>query len=173
MQRVYRRRHQIYENKHFQIQSLNSLVKSAKQKACQKMHEDASDTGSVKLPLHQFTERITESLEQMHHHLQCLLIKKLGPEARNVITAERARQDRADRERLGKARKKDCQQEDRRDTDLIAKHLNEVGQDSKDELELLNEYRERYAGILAELLIAKDRLIELEKTVQETTDSGS
>ena len=170
MQRVYRRRHQIYEDKDFQIQSLNSLVKSAKQKACQKLDEDASDTRSVKLPLHQFTERITERLEQMHHHLQNLLMKKLGPEARNVIAAERARQDRADKERFGKAVKKNCQQEDRRDAGLIAQYLSEVGQDSKDELELLNEYRQRYAGILAELLVAKDRLIELEKTMQETAD---
>ena len=170
MQRVYRRRHQVYEDKDFQIQSLNSLVKSAKQKACKKMDEDASDTGSVKLPLHQFTERITESLEQMNHHLQTLLMQKLGPDARNVIAAERARQDRADKERLNKTVKKNCQQEDRRAADHIAKHLSEVGQDSKDELELLNEYRERYAEILAELLVAKDRLIELEKTMQETAD---
>jgi hypothetical protein len=165
MQRVYRRRHQVYEDKHFQIQSLTSLVKSAKKKARQKMHEDNSNARSVKLPLHEFTERITENLEQMHHHIQSLLIQKLGPDARNVITAERARQDRA-----GNTVKKDSLQEDKRDPDLIARYLCEAGQDSKNELELLNDYRERYAGILAELLVAKDRLIELEKTMQETAD---
>lgn len=170
MQRVYRRRHQVYEGKHFQIQSLTSLVKSAKKKACQKMNEDTSDVRSVNLPLHQFTERITENLEQMHHHIQSLLIQKLGPDARNVITAERARQDRADRDRLDNTVKKDSLQEDKRDPDLIAQYLCEAGQDSKNELELLNDYRERYAGILAELLIAKDRLIALEKTMQETAD---
>lgn len=165
MQRVYRRRHQVYEDKHFQIQSLTSLVKSAKKKASQKLHEDTSNARSVNPPLHQFTERITENLEQMHHHIQNLLIQKLGPDARNVITAERARQDRADN-----TAKKYSLQEDKRDPDLIARYLCEAGQDSKNELELLNDYRERYAGILAELLVAKDRLIELENTMQETAD---
>ena len=169
MQRVHRRRHQIYEDKDFQIQSINSLVKSARQKTCENLCEDPSDIRSIKLPLHQFTERIRESLEQMHHHLQTLLMQKLGPDARNVIAAERARQNQADKERLDKAIRKNGQRQERRDADYIAQNLSEVGQDSKDELELLNEYRERYAWSLAELLVARDRLIDVERTMQEET----
>jgi len=167
--RVIRRKNQVYEDKDFQIQSLNSLVRTAKRKACEKMHNDNADSKSVQLPLHEFTDRLSESLQQMHHHLQCLLMKKLGPDARNVITAERARQYRSDKERMGKARKTDCEEpdEEKKDLDQIASHLSEVGQDNKDELELLNDYRERYASILAELLVAKDRLKELERNLKE------
>ena len=49
----------------------------------------------------------------------------------------------------------------------IAEHLSEVGLNIGDELELLNEYRERYADILANLLVVKERLVELEKGLQE------
>lgn len=168
MQQVIRRRNQVYEDKDFQIQSLNSLVRTAKRKACEKIHNDNADSKSVQLPLHEFTDRLSESLQQMNHHLQCLLMRKLGPDARNVIAAERARQFRLDKGRMGQAMKVDCKQpnEERRDADQIASHLSEVGQDNKDELELLNEYRERYASILAELLVAKDRLKGLEQNLK-------
>jgi len=101
----------------------------------------------------------------MHHHLQTLLMQKLGPDARNVIAAERARQDRVEKERLEKSASNGP--EHQRDADHIPSHLSEVGQDGKDELELLNEYRERYATVLAELDIAKERLIAYEKQMQE------
>lgn len=170
MQRVTRRRNQVYEDKDFQIQSLNSLVKAAKQKHCDKFEKVDSDSpdaiSSVALPLHHFTETLTENLQEMHHHLQSLLMQKLGPDARNVIAAERARLNHEERNKLEKTQSK--RQENRTDSEHIASHLSEIGQNDKGELELLNEYRERYAEILAELLVARDRLIELEKTLQRT-----
>lgn len=169
MQRVHKRRNQVYEDKDFRIQSLTSLVKAAKQKHCDKFERidtDASDIQSLQLPLHNWTERLTENLQEMHHHLQILLMQKLGPDARNVIAAERARLNHEDRQRLEKTQSR--RQGKEKDADYVATHLSEVGQSDKDELELLNEYRERYAEILAELLIARDRLIELEKTMQRT-----
>ena len=57
--------------------------------------------------------------------------------------------------------------EHQKDADHIPSHLSEVGQGDKDELELLNEYRERYASVLAELYVAKERLIAYEKRMQE------
>jgi hypothetical protein len=167
--RVIRRRNQVYEDKDFQIQSLTSLVRTAKRKACEKLNNDNADSKSIQLPLHEFTDRLSESLQQMNHHLQSLLIQKLGPEARNIIAAERARQYRLEKERREKAMKKDSKKpdEEKKDVDRIASHLSDVVQDNKDELELLNDYRERYASILAELLVAKDRLKKLEKNLKE------
>jgi len=165
LQRVHRRRHRVYEDKDFEIQSLTELVKRAKVKTCKRVETDMSDAGTVELPLHHTTERIVEGLQQMHHHLQTLLLQKLGPDARNVIAAERARQDQQEKERLEKASSN--QEDKKRDADHIPSHLSEVGQDGKDELELLNEYRERYANVLAELYVAKERLIEYEKDMQE------
>jgi hypothetical protein len=153
MQRVHRRRNQVYEDKDFQIQSLTSLVRTAKEKASQNLDIDVSDTTSVHLPLHKCTDRLFEHLQQMNHHLQSLLMKKLGPDARNVIAAERSRENEWNKERRESLPE--------RYGDGIV-HLSEIGQDTKDELELLNEYRERYASILAELLVVKDRLRGLE-----------
>ena len=163
MQRVHRRIHRVYEDKDFQIQSLNSLVRAAKVKADENFDMDVSDTKSLHLPLHHFTDRLFEHLQQMNHHLQSLLMKKLGPDARNVIAAERARENQWDKERRESI-------PSRRDEGRIV-HLSEIGQDSKDELELLNEYRKRYASILAELLVVKDRLRELETNmIRESQD---
>jgi hypothetical protein len=169
LQRVHRKRNQVYEDKDFQIQSLNSLVKAAKQKHCdnfERVDTEAQDVPPVVLPIHHFTESLTDSLQEMHHHLQSLLMQKLGPDARNVIAAERARLNHDERNKLEKTRSK--REQNQRESDYIATHLSEVGQNDKDELELLNEYRERYAEILAELLVARDRLIELDKTMQRT-----
>lgn len=103
-----------------------------------------------------------ESLQQMHHHVQNLVMQKLGSDARNVITAERARLPSADMRRL-EAKVKSHEYEG-----YIAPHLSEIGEvHGADELELLNEYRRRYAAIVGELLVAKDRLIELEKTLRD------
>ena len=165
MQRVHRRRHRVYEDKDFEIQSLTELVKKAKIKTFERVESDISDTASVTLPLHHAAEHIIDGLQQMHHHLQTLLMQKLGPDARNVIAAERARQSRAETERLEKAVGKD--QEQQRDADRIASHLSEVGQDGKDELELLNEYREQYATLLAELYVARERLIANEREMSD------
>lgn len=123
------------------------------------------DDKSIHLPLHNFTERLMESLQQMHHHLQNLLLQKLGPDARIVIAAERSRLNYEQKEWLEASLRKNKGQ----DAAYIPKHLSEVGQSSKDELELLNEYRERYATILAELLVAKDRLVEIEKALEGRT----
>src|SRR5579862_2189544 len=162
MQRVHRKKNRIYQDKDFEIQSMTSLVKLAKEKTCERINTDKSDTKSIHLPMHDLTERLTESLEQMHHHLQILLMQKLGPEARNVIAAERARQTRAEREKLEQAEKK-IEKQIGSDQENPAKTLAEVGQNPGDELELLNEYREQYAAMLAELIVAKERLLTLEQ----------
>jgi hypothetical protein len=166
MQRVHRRRHRVYQDNDFEIQSLTELVKQAKVKTCERVESDMSEAHPVELPLHHATERIVEGLQQMHHHLQTLLMQKLGPDARNVIAAERARQDRQEKERLEKAVSAG-KDEHKNSADHIATHLSDVGQDGKDELELLNEYRERYANVLAELYCAKERLIAYEKDMQD------
>jgi hypothetical protein len=167
VQRVHHKRHQVYQEKDFRIESLTSLVKTAKQKTNEKVNTDLADDKSVHLPLHNFTERLMDSLQQMHHHLQGLLMQKLGPDARHVIAAERARLGPEQKEQLEASLRKDEEQE--HDAIYIPKHLSEIGQSSKDELELLNEYRERYATILAELLVAKERLVEIEKALQGRT----
>jgi len=169
VQRVHRRRNQVYEDKDFQIKSLNSLVKAAKQKHhdnFERIDTDASDVHCGPLPFHHFTEHLTENLHEMHHHLQSLLMQTLGPDARNVIAAERARLNHEERHKLERTESR--REENQKASDYIAVHLSEVGQTNKDELELLNEYRERYAALLAELLIARDRLIEFGETMQRT-----
>lgn len=161
MQRFHRKKHQVYKKKDFQIQSLTSLVKLAKQRTSERLETDSTDV-SVKLPIHDVTERVMESLQQMHHHLQNFMMQKLGSEARNVITAERSRQASNVKQRLeGKKKEGD-------DAIYIAGHLSEIGQvDGADELTLLNEYRERYAGIMGELLVAKERLLKLEVDLRD------
>jgi hypothetical protein len=172
MQRVHRKRRSVYEEKDFEIVSLNSLIKLAKQKTCDRIETGLSDKDmkSVKLPLQDLTDRLTDSLQQMHHHLQSLLMQKLGPDARNVIAAERARQTRSEKEKMAETNKK-LEKKKGNEVENMATTLGELGQDAGDELELLNDYRERYAAILAELLVAKDRLLELEKGLEEHADA--
>lgn len=169
MQRVHRKRYQVYEEKDFEIRSLNSLVNDAKKRTYETIRTEVSDTNSIKLPLHGLTERLADNLQHMHHHLQGLFEKKLGPDARHVIAAERARLTQA--ERTGLARN-NCLDEmvqtlnlhpHHTNPELVPEHLSEVGNNIIDELELLNEYRERYAVILADLLVVKERLQALEK----------
>ena len=97
----------------------------------------------------------------MHDHLQKLLAQKLGPDARHIITAERARQSVVEK---SKAWANDHHRQDE-----IAAHLSEVGK-STDELELLVEYRELYAAVMADLLIVKDNLVNLEKQLRPNVE---
>lgn len=97
-------------------------------------------------------------------------MQKLGPDARNVIAAERDRQIRAESERLQKTMRRGVKYD--RDAHHIASHLSDIERLDKDELELLNEYREQYAEILAELQVARDRLLEYEKRFQEDMYKG-
>lgn len=170
MQRVHRKKNLIYQDKDFEIQSLNSLVRQAKEATSERLSRTTTGDSvkSVHLPLHDLTERLQDSLHQMHHQLQSLLMQKLGPDARNVIAAERARQTRAEKEKLTKqvGKKKD-------EIATVATTLTDVGRDGGDELELLNEYRERYATILADLMVAKERLVDVEKGLQRRTRSDS
>jgi Ion channel len=171
MEKMHRQRHQVYKENDFEIRSLYSLVKDAKQRECERViNEENSDDSTVHLPLHHVTERLMESLQQMHHQLQNLLMQKLGSDARHVIAAERARQIN---------REKSCDipivkgTDDHLEHAIIAKHLSEIGREhGADELELLNEYRETYASILAELLIAKDKLVEVEKGLRDRAPEG-
>jgi len=163
MQRVHRKRHQVYQEKDFEIQSLNSLIRQAKQRTNETAQAD------VELPLHGLAERLTVNLQQMHYHLQKLLSQKLGPDARHVIAAERARQSQAERARLGKDHHQ-WYHHHHHHHHAIAEHLSEIGLNIGDELELLNEYRERYADILANLLVVKERLVELERGLQAQVD---
>jgi hypothetical protein len=94
-------------------------------------------------------------------------MQKLGPDARNIIAAERARQTRAKTEQLEAREPKDKMKEDN-----VAKTLAEVGSEGGDELEMLNAYRERYAGMLAHLAIARDSLVTMETTLQREGAGG-
>lgn len=164
MQRVHKRRSKVYKDKDFEIQSLESLVRIAKKNTNERIERShSSSVPSVQLPLQELNDRLTDSLQQMHHHLQSLLMQKLGPDARNVIAAERARQTRTEKDRLA-ASAKDGKEKLGKPDDVehMANTLGELGQDAGDELELLNDYRVRYANILAELLVAKDRFLGLE-----------
>ena len=189
MQRVHRKRHQVYLQKDFEIRSLNSLVKTAKVRSLQKLGKETAENDSVRLPLHSLTERLTENLHHMHHHLQRLMAKKLGPDARHIIAAERARlqQARLAGDTLIPAPPPPAHHthshhhnhnhpnhhHHHTSSELIAEHLSEIGQFTGDELELLNEYRERYAAILGDLLVVKDALVEFEKGIQERVDDGA
>jgi len=171
MQRVNSKKSQIYKDKDFEIQSLTNLVKMAKARTIESMDSGTSSSlPNVQLPLHGLAESLTESLQQMHHHLQGLLMLKLGPEARNVIAAERARQARTEQERLERSAT-NVEQSAR--TDKIPKRLADVGTiDGGDELELLNAYRERYANMLAGLAVARDALLKLEKQIERDKSGG-
>ena len=177
-QRLRSQKHQVYKDKDFEIQSLNSLVRVYKEKQSGKVDDekdDDDDDESVHLPLHRTTERLLHSLSVMHHQLQNLMMQTLGSDARNVITAERARQMRIMKQlKKRKAEDEVDESEDKKPEEYIAPHLSEVGAEhGDDELQLLNQYRERYAAIIAELMISKERLLELEKRLRRhTTDEG-
>lgn len=147
-----RQRKQVYAGKHFQIHSLNSLVKMAKIRTIERVNSNSDPID--RFPLLDMTNRLMTNLEVMHHHLQSLLMDKLSPEARNVIAAERARQQKDER----------CDKND-------YSNLMEPARECVNDLELLNEYRKRYADILGELLVAKDRLLELGRELQDESDS--
>lgn len=160
----------MYQDKDFEIQSLNSLVKQAKEATAERLTRTMTGDSikSVHLPLHDLTERLQASLQQMHHRLQSLLMQKLGPDARNVIAAERARQTRAERDKFQQQAKNEGESKGG-----IPANVHEMAHDGGDELELLNEYRENYATMLAELMVAKERLLDLEKGLQRRTKNDS
>jgi len=54
--------------------------------------------------------------------------------------------------------------------DEIAAHLSEIGKNTVDELELLVEYRQMYAAVLADLLVVKENLARLEKDLEGQVD---
>ena len=153
-QRVRRNRHQVYQGKHSEIQSMTSLVTVAKQKTCEALRADRS------VNLHGIAERMTDNLHHMNYHLQKLLTQKLGPDARHIIVAEGARLPMAEKMRLAAGFLNHHQGHP---ADEIAAHLSEVGKNTGDELELLVEYRQYYAAVLADLLIVKENLAKLEK----------
>jgi len=163
MRRLQRQKHQVYKAKDFEIQSLTSLVKIAKEKTQERLETGSTD--EVKLPIHDVAERVMESLQHMHHHLQNFMMQKLGTDARNIITAERARQASTVKQ-IEAQRKKPGEPE--REVPL---HLSDIGQEhGRDELELLNEYRLQYAGIMGQLLVAKDKLFQLEVDLKKNAE---
>jgi hypothetical protein len=115
---------------------------------------------SVKPPIHDLTVRLTNSLQHMHHQLQGFLMQKLGPEARNIIVAERVPEPRL---MTGGFEGDQLKPEG----GVIAKRLSEVGQDVTEELYQLNLYRKLYAMMLAELEVARDNMVELEHRIEE------
>ena len=165
-QRFHRQKHQVYKEKDFEIYSLNSLVKTAKQKECERLGAQIGDK-PVELPFHEVTERLIIGLHQLHNHLQNWMMKTLGGEARNVIVAERSRQLNALNQNISTKIEKEVggsQQE----KNYVASHLSELGLvHGEDELELLNEYREQYAAIIAEVLVVRERILELEKELRD------
>jgi len=157
MRRIQHQKHQMYKAKDFEIQSLTSLVKIAKEKTQERLESDTSEQ-SVKLPI----ERVVESLQHMHHHLQNFMMQKLGTDAQHIITAERARQ-------ASTAKQIEAQMKKPGDGEEVPLHLSDIGQaHGRDELELLNEYRLRYAGIMGELLVAKEKLLQLEEGLKDS-----
>ena len=164
-QRLRKKKHRIYGNNDFEIQSLTSLIKLAKQKTFENINTEDSDAKSIHLPLHDLMERLTDRLKHAHHKIQNLLIQKLGPDARHVITAERARirQDEVENHpKVALVLKEEPIIEPK-----IARSLDEVGETWGDELQLLNEYRKLYASMVAELLVAKERILSLQKSMND------
>ena len=157
VQRVHRIRHQVYEENEFKIESMTSLVTTAKQKTCETINTDS-------LKLHRLAERVTDNLHQMHYHLGKLLAQKLGPDARQVITVERERHSALGRTLADGFVQRHNHQGHHQDE--IAEHLSEIGKNTRDELELLVEYRELYAAVLADLLVVKENLVKLEKDLE-------
>jgi hypothetical protein len=157
MQGSHRQRKQVYGGKHPRIHSLRSLVNMAKERTIERVDTDISND-SVRLPLLEMTNRLMNNLQVMHHHLQSLLIQKLSPDARNVIAAERAWHEQKFLNDFYEHR---------------GSHLTGLAREHVNDLECLNEYRERYAGILGELLVAKDRLVELERGLESRQSAAA
>jgi hypothetical protein len=165
MQRVHKK-HRIYTDKDFKVQSLTSLVKMAKEKTIERTPTDATEVS-----VHEISVRLTKNLQHMHHQLQGLLMQKLGPDARNIITAERAREVQLAKDKLNAD---EIPVEDHEEAKvIIAKHLADVGNEhTGDELQQLNVYRERYAAMLAELEIARENMVELERRLEDEDESN-
>jgi len=163
VQRVHRIRHQVYEEKDFKIESLTSLVMMAKQKTCETITKDSVD-------LHHVAQGVTDKLHYMHYHLGKLLAQKLGPDARVVIAAERARHSLLENQILENGFHWQHHNHREHNPDQIAEHLSEIGKDTRDELELLVEYRELYAEVLADLLVVREHLVKLEKDLEGQVD---
>jgi hypothetical protein len=181
-EREHHQRHQVYQEKQFEVQSLTSLIKEAKRKACEsmdqctKLHQDPGPR-PVELPLHEVTERMMENLmeglQQMHYLLGNILLQKLGRDAGHLIHVERQRAK--DKGFFKEAFKKAAELEKAKvGAHMVPEHLHELGQNSSaHDLELLNEYRERYAHMMAELLIAKELLVDFERGLQSSSqDEG-
>jgi hypothetical protein len=111
-------------------------------------------------------DRLTDGFQQMNQKYQNVLMQKLGADARHLIAAERAR-----RRSIPPA----CHQvnttllENLPETG-IGDSLAEVSHNRGDELELLNQYREHYATMLAELLVAKERVLALAKMIENQVE---
>jgi len=106
----------------------------------------------------------------MHYHLGKLLAQKLGPDARVVIAAERARHSLLENQILENGFHWQHHNHREHNPDQIAEHLSEIGKDTRDELELLVEYRELYAEVLADLLVVREHLVKLEKDLEGQVD---
>jgi hypothetical protein len=176
LERVHLQRHQVYKEKKFEIKSLTHLIEEAKTKACEKLDwdpENPPELRPLKLPFRDLTQHLMESLQLMHHLLGNILMLKLSQDARHVITAERSRvKGKSLFEGLKKADV--IFSDDKMAVHNIPEHLSEIGRDSSaHDLELLNEYRETFAHMMAELLIAKEVLTDFEKQMRnETQDEG-
>jgi hypothetical protein len=92
---------------------------------------------STKSPFLEMTNRLMTNLHFMHENLQTLLLEKLDQDGRNVIAAEIAREAR--------------------DDPLVREYESWRMRQDLSDLELLNEYRKRYAAILGELEVARER----------------
>jgi len=164
MERVRRRRRQVYQEKNFEVQSLTYLVHEAKRKAAENYELDPESPNyrPLHLPFHDFTERLMETLQQMHHLLGNILMQKLGRDAQYVITAERSRAKDRELFREAFSKAEEACRKDRAKAHGIPEHLSDLGQNtSANDLELI-EYRERYARMMAELLLAKELLVDFE-----------
>ena len=165
VERVRRRRRHVYKEKNFEVQSLTYLVYEAKRKAAENYDLDPESPNyrPLHLPFHDFTERLMETLQQMHHLLGNILMQKLGRDAQYVITAERSRAKDRELFREAFSKAEEACEMDREKADGFPEHLSELGQNtSANDLELLIEYRERYARMMAELLLAKELLVDFE-----------
>jgi hypothetical protein len=177
-ERVHHQRHRVYEEKNFQIQSLSSLITEAKRKACESLDQCANlhlepHPRPVELPLHQVTERMMANLmaglQQMNYLLGNILMQKLGRDAVHLIHVERQRaKDKGWFKEVFK--KVDELEKSKVVQHTLPEHLHELGQNSSaHDLELLNEYRERYAHMIADLLVAKELLVDFERGLQSSS----
>ena len=175
MERVRRRRQQVYKEKNFEIQSLTYLVYEAKRKVAEKydLNPESPNYRPIHLPFHGLTEHLMDTLQQMHHLLGNILMQKLGRDAQHVITAERSRTKDQELFRDAFNKAEEACQADRAKAHAIPEHLSELGQNtSAHDLELLMEYRERYARVIAELLLAKELLVDLETRLRDSQYEG-